>query len=329
MNTLGSIFRVTSFGESHGAGIGCVIDGCPPGIPVHLSALQKEMDRRRATKSYHTSRQEPDRVTIVSGVFEGKTTGAPITCFIENRNVDSSSYDELRYTPRPSHADYPRYVKYRGYADYRGGGRFSGRITAGFVAAGYFARLVVKTMHHTQIAISSSIIEIGGLPPEKIEWDALQGDSLGGIIECRICNLPVGLGEPVFDTVDGELAKALFAIPGIKGIEFGAGFTLARMKGSQANDQFYMEENRVATVTNHSGGILGGMTSGMELVFRVAVKPTPSILRPQQSVDLRTGEETSLTIKGRHDPCIVYRAQPVVEAVTAIVLADMGLRNGK
>jgi chorismate synthase len=324
MNTLGRVFRVTNFGESHGVGIGCVVDGCPPGISVHLPDLQKEINRRKATSLHHTPRQEPDRVKVLSGVFEGKTTGAPIACFIENRDADSSSYDEFRYTPRPSHADYPRYVKYQGYADHRGGGRFSGRITAGFVAAGYFARMVIKKIQ--DIKISSSIVEIGGLPPEQMDCASLEGDSIGGIIECRTHNLPVGLGEPVFDTVEGELAKALFAIPGIKGIEFGAGFALARMKGSRANDQFCMEGEKVTTVTNHSGGILGGMTSGMELVFRVAVKPTPSISLPQGSVDLRTGEEKSIIIQGRHDPCIVFRALPVVEAVTAIVLADLGLR---
>jgi chorismate synthase len=261
-------------------------------------------------------------VQVLSGVFEGKTTGAPITCLIENRNVDSSSYDEMRYIPRPSHADYPRYVKYRGYADHRGGGRFSGRITAGFVAAGYFARQVIPA-----IEISGSIVEVGGSSPADVDCSRLQGDSIGGVIQCTAQNLPVGLGEPVFDTVEGELAKALFAIPAIKGVEFGTGFALAKMKGSQANDQFFMKGKRVMTETNHSGGILGGMTSGMELVFRVAVKPTPSISLPQKSVDLRTGEERPLTIEGKHDPCIVFRAVPVVEAMTAIVLADLQLRT--
>jgi chorismate synthase len=322
MNTLGTRFRVTSFGESHGYGIGCIIDGCPPGISVDERALQKEMDRRKATSPQHTPRREPDRVQVLSGVFEGKTTGAPITCLIENRNVDSSSYDEMRYIPRPSHADYPRYVKYRGYADHRGGGRFSGRITAGFVAAGYFARQVIPA-----IEISGSIVEVGGSSPADVDCSRLQGDSIGGVIQCTAQNLPVGLGEPVFDTVEGELAKALFAIPAIKGVEFGTGFALAKMKGSQANDQFFMKGKRVMTETNHSGGILGGMTSGMELVFRVAVKPTPSISLPQKSVDLRTGEERPLTIEGKHDPCIVFRAVPVVEAMTAIVLADLQLRT--
>jgi chorismate synthase len=322
MNTLGTIFRVTSFGESHGYGVGCVIDGCPPGIPVDLATLQKEVDRRRATSSQHTPRQEPDRVEVLSGVFEGKTSGAPIVCLIQNMVVDSSTYDEFRYVPRPSHADFPRYVKYHGYADHRGGGRFSGRITAGLVAAGYFARKVLK-----DIQILASITEIGGSLTAHVDCSMLQGDSLGGIIECNIQNLPVGLGEPVFDTVEGELAKALFAIPGIKGIEFGTGFALARMRGSQANDQFCIEEDAVRTLTNHSGGILGGMTSGMVLTFRVAVKPTPSISLPQRSVDLRTMEEKSITIEGRHDPCIVFRAVPVVEAVTAIVLADLWLRT--
>lgn len=323
MNTLGTMFRVTSFGESHGYGVGCVIDGCPPGIQVNLHDLQEEMDRRRATSSRHTPRQEPDRVDILSGVFEGKTSGAPIVCLIQNVKVDSSTYDEFRYVPRPSHADFPRHIKYHGYADYRGGGRFSGRITAGFVTAGYFARKVLK-----DIPVRATIAEIGGLPPEKVDCSELQGDSLGGIIKCTVKRLPVGLGEPVFDTVEGELAKALFAIPGVKGIEFGTGFELARMRGSEANDQFCMEGEKVHTLTNHSGGILGGMTSGMMLTFRVAVKPTPSISLPQKSVDLRTLEEKSITIEGKHDPCIAFRAVPVVEAITAIVLADLWLRKG-
>lgn len=286
------------------------------------------MDARKAQLLLHTSRREKDEVEILSGVFEDRTTGAPILCLIENHDFDSSRYESFRTTPRPSHADFTRHFKYHEFADHRGGGRFSGRITAGFVAAGYFARRILGD----EVKVKAYVREVGG---KSLENDSdiakrieeLKGDSLGGIVECIAHNLPIGLGEPVFDTVEGEIAKAIFSIPGVKGIEFGAGFAFAEMKGSQANDGFCLREGKVETETNNAGGILGGITNGMPLIFRVVIKPTPSISLPQKSVDLKEMKSKEIRIEGRHDPCIVLRAAPVVEAVACIVLADLYLRH--
>lgn len=322
MNSIGHTFRVTSFGESHGVCVGVVIDGCPPGLVIDTEELQKEMNKRKATSRIHTARRETDEVQILSGVFEGKTTGAPLLCMIKNHDIDSSDYICFKTTPRPSHADFTQYVKYHGFGDHRGGGRSSGRITAGYVAAGYFAKKILGN-----VKIHACIKEVGGIKKNpEYALKKLKGDSVGGIIKVCVNNLPVGLGEPAFDTVEGEIAKAVFSIPGAKGIEFGAGFDLAHMKGSQANDEFCIQNGIVKTKTNNSGGVLGGITNGMPLTFNVVIKPTPSISLPQDSVDLTKMEEKSITINGRHDPCIVFRAVPVVEAVTSMVLADLYLR---
>lgn len=354
-SSIGKIFTVTSFGESHGYCIGAVIDGCPAGIEIVGSDIQKELDRRRpSTASSSTTRAEADQVEILSGLFMGKTTGAPITMLIRNKDSDSNVYEKNRLTPRPGHADYAAYLKYGSFNDYRGGGRFSGRITAGFVMAGAVAK---KLLAMNGIEILAHTIQIGSIHamPATIEDIRMNtesspvrcadtrssrlmeagidlarqdGDSLGGIIEAVALNVPAGLGEPVFDTLEGELAKALFAIPAVKGVEFGAGFAAAAKKGSENNDTFTIEEGKVVTTSNYAGGVLGGISNGMPVVLRVAVKPTPSIAKPQQSVDLETMMETTIAIKGRHDACIVPRAVPVVESMVAITLADLALRAG-
>ena len=354
-NTIGKLFRVTSFGESHGRCVGVVVDGCPPGLKISEKHIQKELDRRRPGQSrVSTSRKERDKVEILSGIFNGFTTGAPICMMIWNQDVDSSGYEKIRFTPRPGHADYSAFVKYRGFNDYRGGGRFSGRITAGFVMAGAVAK---RLLNRSGINVLAHTIEIAGIKAkpksideirrnveknpvrcadlgvvekmvEAIERAREEGDSVGGIIEAIALNVPPGLGEPVFDTLDGDLAKALLAIPGVKGVEFGSGFRVAKMKGSENNDEFIISKNRILTKTNNSGGILGGISIGMPILCRVAVKPTPSISKIQKTVDVKEMKETELKIEGRHDPCIVPRAVPVVEAMVAIVLADHLMRAG-
>jgi len=354
-NSLGKIFTVTSFGESHGNCVGVVIDGCPAGLPVQISDIQKEVDRRRAGKNVAaTARQEKDRVEILSGINDGFTTGAPVCLMIPNEDVDDSDYEKIRFRLRPGHADFTAHVKYGGFNDWRGGGRFSGRITASFVMAGAIAR---KLLDLIGVEIIAHTVDIGGIAAgssgfdeikKNVEDDPLrcadpeasrkmvdliekvraQGDSLGGIIEGIARNVPVGLGEPVFDNLDGDLAKALLAIPAVKGVEFGAGFGSARMKGSENNDPFTLENGRIATKTNNSGGILGGISNGMPLIVRVAVKPTSSIAAEQATVDINKMESTSISVGGRHDACIVPRAVPVVEAMMAVTLADFALRAG-
>jgi chorismate synthase len=290
-------------------------------------------------------------VEVLSGLFSGHTTGAPLCMIVWNTDADSSAYDRIKDLPRPGHADYTAFMKYGGFNDYRGGGRFSGRITAGFVMAGAVAKKLlgtvgVEVLAHT-VEIGGIVAKPAGLPAlrridenlvkcadpaatakmlKAIEQARADGDSLGGIIEGMALNVPAGLGEPVFDTLEGDLAKALFAIPAVKGVEFGAGFGAARMRGSENNDRFVLKRNKVQTLTNNAGGILGGISNGMPVVVRVAVKPTPSISRPQATVNLKTGENATLDIKGRHDTCIVPRAVPVVAAMMAIVLCDFALR---
>lgn len=351
---IGRLFRVSLFGESHGRGVGVLIEGCPPGLRITEDYLAKELARRRPGARYTSPRREEDRPEILSGVFRGRTTGAPIVVFIANRDIDSSFYEEIRHTPRPSHADYAARVKYWGFNDYRGGGIFSGRITAGLVAAGAVAKALLVTHG---IRIYSYITRIGpvearvqaqdtedfrqrieespvrcpdpeasNLMEEQLKRVLEEGDSLGGIVETTVFNLPVGLGDPPIDTLDGDLAKALFVIPGLKAVEFGAGFRLASARGSEVNDPWILRDGRLATETNNSGGINGGISNGMPLVFRVAFKPTSTIRKPQKTVDLRTGRPATIRGKGRHDPCIAVRAVPIVEAVTSIVLADHLLR---
>lgn len=354
-NSLGQKFCVTTFGESHGRCVGVVVDGCPAGLPLTEADIQKEVDRRRPGQvPGATARAEEDKVEILSGVFNGCTTGAPILMLVWNRDTDSSQYERIRMTPRPGHADYTAYVKYGGFNDFRGGGRFSGRITVTFVMAGAIAR---KLIARQGIKILAHTVEIGGVQAEAktveeidrtvetnplkcadpvaalemiraIETARAEGDSIGGIVESMALNVPPGIGEPVFDTLEGELAKALFAIPAVKGVEFGAGFGVARKRGSENNDNFAMRDGRIAALTNNAGGILGGISNGMPIVVRVAFKPTPSISREQKTVNLATHEDAALSVKGRHDACIVPRAVPVVESVMAMTLCDFALRAG-
>jgi chorismate synthase len=354
-NSLGTLFRITGFGESHGSSLGVVIDGCPAGLYLEESYIQTEVDKRKpVANSGQTARAEEDRVEILSGVFRGHTTGAPISLVIRNKDADSSQYEHNRYLPRPGHADYTGFVKCGGFNDYRGGGRFSGRVTAGLVMAGAVAKklLVLKGIEVLAHTISIGHVTAGSRTPDdirqKVYLDPLRcadpaasramsaaiseagnaGDSLGGIIEGLALNLPVGLGEPVFDTMEGELAKALFAIPAVKGVEFGSGFGSALKRGSENNDAFLLQDGAIVTATNHAGGILGGISNGMPLVVRAAVKPTPSISQRQQTVDLRSMQKAELSIKGRHDVCIVPRAVIVVESMLAVTLCDLALRAG-
>ncbi len=354
-NTFGTILCVTTWGESHGPAIGVVVDGCPSKIPLSEADIQKELDRRRPGQSdIATPRKEDDAVEILSGVFEGLTTGTPISMIVWNRNVDSSPYEKLKDTPRPGHADYPYEVKY-GIRDYRGGGRASARETVGRVAAGAVAK---KTLAEYGIDVVAHVIELGGIracecemtPPEIrkrigetqvrcADPDAAarmveligkareEGNSIGGIVEIIATGVPAGIGEPVFDKLDGDLAKALMSIGAVKGVEIGAGFGCATMRGSEMNDAFLVSDGTVVPETNNAGGILGGLSTGAPIVCRIAVKPTPSIASPQKTADIRTMSETTITIQGRHDPTIPPRMVPVAEAMVAIVLADHLLRD--
>jgi chorismate synthase len=354
-NSLGEIFRITIFGESHGTAIGIVIEGCPAGLELRQQEIQKAVDRRKPQgDAGQTARHEADEVEILSGVFDGYTTGMSLAMLVRNRDIDSKVYQKMRYTPRPGHADYTAWVKYNGFNDFRGGGAFSGRVTvalvmAGAVAAKLLSTLGIETMAYTvQIAnilskpktinvirknIDQNALRCGDVVAAKkmqaeIEKAAKAGDSLGGIIECQALNVPAGLGEPYFDTLEGQLAKAFFAIPAVKGVEFGSGFWSAGITGSQNNDPFIIIDNKVGTSTNHAGGILGGISNGSPIVARIAVKPVPSIAVSQTTIDLRTMKECEITIVGRHDSCIVPRAAVVAEAMMAVTLCDFALRAG-
>ncbi len=352
MNIWGEQFKVTIFGESHGEGIGVVIDGIPAGTELNLEEIKTEMARRAPGKdSISTPRSEKDAVRILSGFFQGKTTGTPLAGVIENTNTISK-----HYTPellRPGHADFTGFSKYGDAHDYRGGGHFSGRITAPLVFAGAVAKQVLRAEGITVGAHIKRLGEIADIP-----FDAISGsselyeeiskksfpviddnagekmqeyilskkeeqDSVGGVIECAAVGLPVGMGEPFFGSVESRISSMMFSIPAVKGIEFGAGFDFANMTGSAANDEFFVEDGKVQTKTNHNGGINGGITNGMPVLFRVAIKPTPSIGKPQQTVNIKTMENTEISVQGRHDPCILQRAVPVVEAGCAIALLDM------
>ena len=356
-NSIGEIFRITSFGESHGKCVGVVIDGCPSGLSLSEDDIQPELNRRRPGQSQITTkRHEEDQVEILSGVFNGYTTGAPICMLIWNKDVDSSKYELFRHVPRPGHSDFTAHQKYGGFNDYRGGGRFSGRITASFVMAGAVAKKLLQEV--SEVGIVAHTIEIGGIKAKKIEDVKLikenvektpirtadleiaekmiglivqtekEGDSLGGIIECIITNVPIGFGEPVFSSLESGISKAIFSIPAVKGIEFGVGFRVSEMKGSENNDVFILDNGRILTKTNNAGGILGGISTGMPITFRVAIKPTPSIRKKQESVNILEKKETEIQVEGRHDPCLVPRAIPVVESMTAIVLVDHAIRSG-
>ena len=349
-NTIGQNVSVTLFGESHGEGIGAVIDGLAAGIEVDESFIENQLDLRRPVGKISTPRVEKDNFKILSGVFEGKTTGTPICIVIPNDNTKSKDYGEIRFKMRPSHADFTANQKYHGFEDYRGGGHFSGRITAGLVAAGAIA---INALKKKGIIIGSHISRLGGIADRDFEnfnedINALnqmqfavldgkkaeemqdrimkvraEGDSVGGVIETAVVGLPAGVGEPWFDTVESMISHAIFAIPAVKGIEFGAGFSIAEMKGSEANDPFRAVEGKIVTETNRNGGINGGITNGMPVIFRTAIKPTPTISKEQNTVDIRDNSNTTLMAHGRHDPCIVHRARVVVDSVTAIVLLDL------
>lgn len=355
-NTFGSSVAVTIFGESHGNMIGAVLDGLAAGIEVDENFIASQMELRKSVGSLSTARREADEVKIVSGVFNGRTTGTPITFIIENKDTRSKDYGELAYKARPGHADYTAQMKYHGFQDFRGGGHFSGRITAGLVASGAVA---INALRKKGIYIGTHILSCAGVRDrdfgdiaedintlnsldfavldesagksmtEKIADARNNGDSVGGRLETAVIGFPAGVGEPWFDTVEGVLAHILFSIPAVKGVEFGDGFELAEKYGSTANDAYYSDNGEVYTKTNRNGGVLGGITNGMPIVFRTAVKPTPSIYKEQDTVDLRTMQETTLQIKGRHDPAIIHRARVVVDSVTALVLCDqLALRYG-
>jgi chorismate synthase len=318
MNSFGRIFRVHIFGESHGAAIGVTIDGCPAGIALKQEDFFTDIQRRKAGKAGTSPRTEEDIPELISGVFNDRTTGAPLTILFKNNNTRSGDYETLRNSPRPGHADFVLDKKFNGHNDYRGGGHSSGRLTLCLVAAGVVAKKLLNN-----ISIEARLTEAGG--SENIEAAIAtaigQQDSIGGIVECRVNGLPVGLGEPFFDSVESLIAHAVFSIPAIKGIEFGSGFKAASMKGSEHNDAFINAEG--TTKTNHAGGINGGITNGNELTFRLAVKPTSSIPQTQQTWNKTTETIQPMTVKGRHDLCIALRVPAVVEAVTAMVLADL------
>ena len=319
MNSFGRIFRINIFGESHGESVGLNLDGCPAGLDLNVADFLVDIERRKGgTQKGTTPRKEDDLPIFKSGLFNGKTTGAPITILFENNNTRSGDYEKLRAVPRPGHADFTAHAKFGGYEDYRGGGHFSGRLTVALVAAGVIAKKILKG-----IEIKSTILEIGG------ETDIEKGldkaielkDSIGGIVECRVTGLPIGLGEHFFDSVESLISHAVFAIPAVRGIEFGTGFAAAKMFGIDHNDS--IEGATGKTTTNHAGGIVGGYTNGNEMVFRIAIKPTSSTPKEQQTWNWETNEIESFSVKGRHDLCIALRVPVVLEAVTAMVLADL------
>ena len=349
-NTFGSSVAVTLFGESHGEAIGAVIDGLAAGIPVNEDFIRSQLDKRRPQGTISTARRESDPFQIVSGVFQGVTTGTPLCILIPNENTKSHDYESLRNTPRPSHADWTAQCKYHGYQDYRGGGHFSGRITAALVAAG---AIVINALRNKGILIGTHIRQLANIQDrtfceykedilrlndtvfavldetaaEKMktaaEAAAAEGDSVGGVLETAVLGVPAGVGEPWFDTMESVLAHGLFAIPAVKGVEFGGGFDMCSCKGSEVNDAFCSDGSTILTKTNNNGGINGGITNGMPIIFRCAVKPTPSIYKEQDSVNIQTMENVKLSIQGRHDPAIIHRARVVADSVTAFVLADM------
>jgi chorismate synthase len=347
-SSFGRLFKLTTWGESHGPALGVVIEGCPAGIPLSVDDIQVQLNRRRVGQSAVTTpRAETDRAELLSGVFEGITTGAPISLITYNKDVDSSKYDNLRDVFRPGHADYTYWAKY-GHRDHRGGGRSSARETWGRVAAGAIAR---KILDSVGCDVYGFIRELGGIPMQTFDRDEIErnivrcpdpvaaqkmidaimcakadNDSLGGIVEVRASGVPVGLGEPTFDKIDGLIGQAMLSIPAVKGVEIGEGFSVVRGRGSESNDGFHIENGRVRTSTNNAGGTLGGLSTGEEIVVRLAVKPTSSIAQPQQTVTTSL-EPTTIVVEGRHDPSVCPRAVPVAEAMLAIVLADLLLQN--
>lgn len=335
-SSYGENIRLTIFGQSHSKAIGMTLEGIPAGEQLDMEELKSFLARRApGQNSYSTPRKEADEPEFLCGLVENVTCGAPISAIIRNTDTRPGDYEQLRHIPRPNHADYTAAVKYDGHQDYSGGGHFSGRLTAPLCIAGGICKQILS---REGIAISTKVASIGTIRAdgsneaemyELISQAKERGDSVGGTIECEITGLPVGLGDPMFDGMENRISSAVFGIPAVKGIEFGSGFSAAEMFGSDNNDGFCLENGVVRTVTNNSGGILGGITNGMPIVFRVAVKPTPSILLPQKSVDLDTMQETELVIKGRHDPCIVLRALPCVESAAAIAVYDAFLGRRK
>lgn len=353
-NSIGEKFQITSFGTSHGPAVGAVVDGCPANLQLTAEDIQKELDKRKpGTSSVTTPRKEDDEVFILSGIFEGKTDGTPITGVVFNKNQHSKDYSMLKNTPRPSHGDYGWMAKYGNY-DYNGGGRGSGRVTIGHVIGGAIAKKLLKTQN---IEIISHVTQIGDIKAEAQDFNSIkenieknpvrcadlkaakqmeelildkkqEGDSVGGIVETIAVNVPAGLGEPVFERLDGDLARILMNIGAVKGVEIGLGFDVANCTGSQINDEYEIENDAITTKTNNSGGIIGGMSNGMPIVSRIAVKPTPSISKCQNTVDLEKMENKKIEIKGRHDPCICPRVTAVAESSTAIILADHMIRSG-
>jgi len=358
-NSLGTIFKITSFGESHGDLIGIIIDGVPAGLDFNLNFIQKEIDLRRPGQSKFTSpRCEEDKVELLSGVYNDKTSGSPICLIIKNKDVDSSIYERYKDFLRPSHVDYPVLKKYGGFSDYRGSGRFSGRITAGFIIAGAIAKQLLKKNKISVFAYTKSIgnitddedysiydyhtllslrikSQIRALNPVKsnlmeklVEEVKREKDSIGGTVKCIVKNFAEGIGGPIFNSIESLISKAIFSIPAIKGIEFGAGFKAAKMKGSEHNDPWVFKNGKIMTIKNDSGGIIGGISTGMPIEFTVAIKPTASIGIPQKTVNINTMENVEIAFSGRHDPCIVPRVIPVIEAITAIILLDRLLIEG-
>ncbi len=334
MNSFGRIFRVSIFGESHGENVGVVIDGCPGGMPLKIEDFSPDLERRKAGAKGTTPRKEDDIPEIVSGVFNDKTTGAPITILFKNSNTRSGDYEKQRAVPRPGHADFVASKKFDGFQDYRGGGHFSGRLTVALVAAGIVAKKILDLIPNPSpkergIKITATILEIGGETDlDKGLQKAIDAkDSIGGIIECRVNGLPIGLGEPFFDSAESLLSHAVFAIPAVRAIEFGTGFAAAKMFGSKHNDP--IEDASGRTTSNNAGGVVGGLTNGNELVFRIAIKPTSSTPQEQQTLNIETNKVEPFSVKGRHDLCIALRVPVVLEAATAIVLADLMLLNKK
>jgi len=346
-SSFGTIVKVSVFGQSHSAGIGAVVEGLPPGEPIDMEKVRQFMRRRAPGNAAHsTRRKEPDEPKVYAGLVDGKTCGAPLMALIENTNQRPGDYDALKNTPRPGHADYTAGVKYRGFADLSGGGHFSGRLTAPICFAGAAA---LQILERRGVRVRARVSEIAGVMDsfegdleavaqkefpvlndragammrEAIESARLDGDSVGGVVECVVDGLPAGLGEPMMDGVESVLARLMFAIPAVRGVEFGAGFAAARMRGSAHNDPFLLESGVVRTASNRHAGILGGITTGMPVVFRVAFKPTASIAKPQKTVNLAENREETIRVGGRHDPCVVPRAVPVVEAMAALGMLDL------
>jgi chorismate synthase len=317
MNQFGQIFRIQIFGESHGHSIGVVIDGCPAGIPISAADFSADIERRKGGKAGSTTRNEDDVPKIISGVYKDKTAGSPITVLFDNKNINSDDYQNIINHPRPGHADYTANKKYFGFNDPGGGGHFSGRLTLPIVAAGVLAKKIIAP-----VSVNAILKEAGGNQniEEAVKQAIASNDSIGGIIECVVGNVPVGLGEPFFDSVESTIAHLAFSIPAVKGIEFGLGFQSAKIFGSKMNDLFVDENGK--TSTNHSGGVLGGISNGNNIVFRIAVKPTSSITKPQETYNFKDKQIKPLTIKGRHDTCIALRMPVIIESIATIALAD-------